>query len=1111
MMKYQPVSDRIFPGEDRFSTVWWVTIFFVLSLFVTQTPANVSYSLPAAATSAPFNCSGSAPSFTCSGSIDLAKDTTITLTGNLTLNITGDFKSGENLRIISNGYNLNLQVNGSVEFNDGTNFTGNIAAGGDVQIAENSSFTGNITAGGKLEIDKNSTVLGSCTPANSQCSGSLNTCGVINIAQAGFGGSKIKIEGSPTNNGKQLNAGSYTGNAAIAVGAVTATTGNNISLPGIDPATLPQNTSNTIYTIPDKAVINAQTDVYYQELTINGSNSASLQGGGPFHIGRLLIDGSATLNVAAGTYYIDEFEIRNNGILNITSQPVKFYIGKKFTIKDSGKVTGTSVSGFRVFMLNGSQEVKFENNASFTGMVYAPYGTKIEAGDNAIIHASLITSGSLELKNNVAWTLAPSETATNISTCQLVKPVVDHFNISVGAGAASTCTPFSFSITAEDSSNNPVTDYTGSVAISTSTSHGNFAVASATNAISPNPDNDDNGAASYTFASADHGQISLTLDNQHAETLSIRVSDSALSISSASSNVTFSENAFVIVDNDSLVAGNNVPVAGRNHAYQISMVKRDSSGVCAVATNYSGAKNLKLWRSKNAADPSSVAPSLDGDSLPAAMPAANNGAITFSAGVANVLLSTGDIGKYTLEIADVSNTFSDTTIAGTSAQQIVRPFGIGIDFNNLRDADYADNNAIDDSNGVDISYAAGSAGSVFTQAGEGFSATLQGVLWQSADDSNNDGVPDANAYLGDNAVAPSFGAEGESVTLSASVAQPAAASLGSLTVNGSAGGLFNHFSAGSQTATLTYSNVGIINLAAALTDGDYFGSGVNLGGSAPKVGRFNPYQYAVTSSLVKDACSAGAFSYARQPFSASVTIEAQNKAGVRTDGYQAGFDTLDIATELIVHNSETAAAFDLQTFALQQGFSAGTPGSAQFDLALRWDMGLQGKTIALVQLTATSDEVTRIAAAPVTLGSTEVRLGRLRLDNTYGSELIDLTMPMHTEYFDGTNFVLNTADSCSTMSSANLVVSSALSGGSSSVTVVTSPASGGILNIGLTAPGAGNHGDITITANLTAAAQKWLQFDWNGDGHYDNDPSAKATFGIYSGDSKQIYIRQIFQ
>jgi len=38
-----------------------------------------------------------------------------------------------------------------------------------------------------------------------------------------------------------------------------------------------------------------------------------------------------------------------------------------------------------------------------------------------------------------------------------------------------------------------------------------------------------------------------------------------------------------------------------------------------------------------------------------------------------------------------------------------------------------------------------------------------------------------------------------------------------------------------------------------------------------------------------------------------------------------------------------------------------------------------------------------------------------------------------------------------------------------------------------------------------------LRFDWNADGEFNNDPEARATFGIFDGDPVQIYIQQVFE
>ena len=706
---------------------------------------------------------------------------------------------------------------------------------------------------------------------------------------------------------------------------------------------------------------------------------------------------------------------------------------------------------------------------------------------------------------------------------------IDHFNIDVGAGNASTCSPFAISITAEDSGNNPVTGYDGTVRITTSSGHGNFSTVNAVNPLVPSPDNDDNGSVDYSFHAADNGQIDLALSDEHAETLTIQVTDSAIPLTSTSASIDFRDNAFEIVDVDAQVAGDNVPVAGRDHAYRIRFLRRDpATGVCGLATGYDGNRSLRLWRSRNAADPGGLAPSLAGTLLPDAEPAADNANILFNAGEAEVSLATTDIGKYSLEAKDVSRSFADIDIAGGSAEQVVRPFGIGIDFSNLRDADFADNGSIDDSNGADLSYAADAAGSVFSQAGEDFSMTVAGVLWQAADDADNDGVPDGSAYLGDNQAAPSFGAEGEVVVAEPSLNQPAGATLESLVVNGLSGGRFDSFSGGEQTAAVSYGNVGIIDIQARLEDNDYFGSGVAIGGAAPNVGRFNPWQYAVTTSSVSSACEISApFTYAREPFTASLTLQAQNKSGGLTDGYRGAFVTLDIPSELNLQNDQTGLAYDLESYSITEDFGSGSYGQADFNVQLAWNMPMQAPTTSTVELIDTLDEVTRIAGSPYALGQTEIRFGRMALGNSHGSELLSLPLPMRAEYYDGANFLLNADDGCSSFAVSQLRLDSAvesaqtdgdiqvLPGQISQISLPHSPLLAGEAGLSLCPPGnpactptPGNEGWVDLSLDL--GSRPWLRFDWDGDGLHDNDPAARATFGIYRGNDRQIYLRRLF-
>ena len=64
----------------------------------------------------------------------------------------------------------------------------------------------------------------------------------------------------------------------------------------------------------------------------------------------------------------------------------------------------------------------------------------------------------------------------------------------------------------------------------------------------------------------------------------------------------------------------------------------------------------------------------------------------------------------------------------------------------------------------------------------------------------------------------------------------------------------------------------------------------------------------------------------------------------------------------------------------------------------------------------------------------------------------------------------------------------------------------GSFNLYLRAPGAGNDGSVDVSADLSAIP--WLRHDWTGGGPA--DPTGRATFGLYRGNDRQIYIRELY-
>jgi hypothetical protein len=153
----------------------------------------------------------------------------------------------------------------------------------------------------------------------------------------------------------------------------------------------------------------------------------------------------------------------------------------------------------------------------------------------------------------------------------------------------------------------------------------------------------------------------------------------------------------------------------------------------------------------------------------------------------------------------------------------------------------------------------------------------------------------------------------------------------------------------------------------------------------------------------------------------------------------------------------------------------------------------------------------------VSLGSAQLRFGKMALKNAYGSELLDLPIPIQTQYWNGTGFITNAQDSCTSIGAASSVALNNYQGGITAANM-TSPANvalggafmAGIGSLGLTKPTpqptAKGSGDITL--NLAAENKTYLQGNWSG-ASYDQNPTSRATFGIYKN-GPVIYMREAY-
>ena len=146
--------------------------------------------------------------------------------------------------------------------------------------------------------------------------------------------------------------------------------------------------------------------------------------------------------------------------------------------------------------------------------------------------------------------------------------------------------------------------------------------------------------------------------------------------------------------------------------------------------------------------------------------------------------------------------------------------------------------------------------------------------------------------------------------------------------------------------------------------------------------------------------------------------------------------------------------------------------------------------------------------------SKRFQVGRLRLDNAYGSELAALPMRLRVQRFDGTAFDDDDSDSCSQVPASALVPTSSPKGLATSATVSHVPLLTGDAGLTWSAPHDAGTVDVRLDLGATGANLPWLRSDWpedgNLDGALDDDPQARATFGIWEGRDALIFVRELY-
>lgn len=337
-------------------------------------------------------------------------------------------------------------------------------------------------------------------------------------------------------------------------------------------------------------------------------------------------------------------------------------------------------------------------------------------------------------------------------------------------------------------------------------------------------------------------------------------------------------------------------------------------------------------------------------------------------------------------------------------------------------------------------------------------------------------------------------------------------------------------------------------------------------------GRFIPDHLDVTLNTPVFSPTCGTFTYMGQPIKYATnpvaTVFAKNSSGTVTQNYTGTFfkitpgDTVygitpsytEASQSLTIFNSDPPVVADLgqSLGGSNYGMATLTFADTTFNvlavtrtsnpinlfsanIALNFTLhDTDGVSVANVNGSAINNSNSTVSFGTASAGlgisftggySTQ-KWGRLVMSNAHGSELAPITLPLSTEYYNGVTFVLNTNDSCTAISlNGQIYLSNSLTGGgasqsgtaimnvgsgTSSASLQASLISSGSGGISFSSPGTGNTGSITINSDISNALP-WLLFPWNqGNPKNALSPNAVVTFGIYQGNPKLIFFREMY-
>lgn len=637
------------------------------------------------------------------------------------------------------------------------------------------------------------------------------------------------------------------------------------------------------------------------------------------------------------------------------------------------------------------------------------------------------------------------------SSVTVLAPSVDHFDINHDTTAVN-CEAETITIEAHNADHTVSTAYTGLITLSTSTSRGDWSLITGADVLDNGTAND--GTATYNMVAGDNGVVVLGLKDTVAETVNINVSDgtfteltgtAAAEVGGADNDLVFSATGFSFLAGGvastiaTEIGGKASDVAPGAQVLELQAITTGPTGACEAALQ--GVNQIELaFECRSPATCTANQVNINGGTASNITGNALASVATYTAvdmdfggaadSTATFVMNYPDVGEIMLYARyDLGPAPSVNYMTGNSNAFIERPFGF--------DVTVTGNPA-----------AASSAGAVFTIAGTDFSAMATAKLYEAADDADLDGIPDKhddtdpsnNSDLSNNSAALNYV---ENITLSAVNDQPA--------VNNPAlagGTTLSSFTNGSaSTSTARYDEVGIIEIAANISDADYLGIGDIIGKSG-YVGRFRPNNFVINSPVVTPACSSATpFNYMLENYTIDYTLQAWSAdptgadVAILTQNYVGGFAKLDPSVVGTMNfgatNDSTTDLSGRLNVGLAGAFAAGVaPVTVTINMARDADATILDGPYATFQVGIAPDDGESVTLTSFDLdldgggnthgllGSNDIRYGRLSMQDNFGSELLPVNMTLSAEYYDSTagGFITNADDSCTTRTIADVLL-----------------------------------------------------------------------------------------